>query len=63
MRRNLFNEEVVSTAKKAKLPRSQSVSALEGLKRKRIPESEGIILLLRVNWKKTVVNEGTKANL
>nr|XP_040018278.1 treslin isoform X1 [Gasterosteus aculeatus aculeatus] len=40
VRRNLFNEEVVSTAKKAKLPRSQSVSALEGLKRKRIPESE-----------------------
>ncbi|XP_037308284.2 treslin isoform X2 [Pungitius pungitius] len=40
VRRNLFNEEVVSTSKKAKLPRSQSVSALEGLKRKRFPESE-----------------------
>ncbi|KAM8892044.1 treslin isoform 2-T2 [Spinachia spinachia] len=40
VRRNLFNEEAVSTSKKAKLPRSQSVSALEGLKRKRFPEPE-----------------------
>ncbi|XP_028286050.1 treslin isoform X2 [Parambassis ranga] len=35
VRRNLFNQEIVSPSKKAKLPRSQSVSAVEGLKRKR----------------------------
>ncbi|XP_070686769.1 treslin [Pempheris klunzingeri] len=40
VRRNLFNQEVVSPSKKAKLPRSQSVSAVEGLKRKRSHESE-----------------------
>ncbi|XP_068580099.1 treslin isoform X2 [Cebidichthys violaceus] len=40
VRRNLFNEEIVSPSKKAKLPRSQSVSAVEGLKRKRALESE-----------------------
>ncbi|XP_054476516.1 treslin [Anoplopoma fimbria] len=40
VRRNLFNEEIVSPSKKAKLPRSQSVSAVEGLKRKRSLESE-----------------------
>ncbi|XP_074489924.1 treslin isoform X1 [Sebastes fasciatus] len=40
VRRNLFNQEVVSPSKKAKLPRSQSVSAVEGLKRKRSLESE-----------------------
>uniref|UniRef100_UPI0037E73641 treslin n=1 Tax=Semicossyphus pulcher TaxID=241346 RepID=UPI0037E73641 len=40
VRRNLFNQEVVSPSKKAKLPRSQSVSAVEGLKRKRSNESE-----------------------
>ncbi|KAM9754603.1 treslin isoform 2-T2 [Menidia menidia] len=40
VRRNLFNQEVVSPSKKAKLKRSQSVSAVEGLKRKRSHESE-----------------------
>ncbi|XP_040895306.1 treslin isoform X2 [Toxotes jaculatrix] len=40
VRRNLFNQEIVSPSKKAKLPRSQSVSAVEGLKRKRSRESE-----------------------
>ncbi|XP_074532961.1 treslin isoform X2 [Halichoeres trimaculatus] len=40
VRRNLFNEEVVSPSKRAKLPRSRSVSAVEGLKRKRSHEPE-----------------------
>lgn len=40
VRRNLFNQEIVSPSKKAKMPRSQSVSAVEGLKRKRSAESE-----------------------
>uniref|UniRef100_A0A3Q1EPG1 Treslin N-terminal domain-containing protein n=1 Tax=Acanthochromis polyacanthus TaxID=80966 RepID=A0A3Q1EPG1_9TELE len=40
VRRNLFNQQTVSPTKKAKLPRSQSVSAVEGLKRKRSHESE-----------------------
>ncbi|KAM4572952.1 treslin [Odontesthes bonariensis] len=40
VRRNLFNQEIVSPSKKVKLPRSQSVSAVEGLKRKRSRESE-----------------------
>lgn len=41
MRRNLFNQEMASPSKKAKLPRSQSVSAVEGLKRKRPHASQG----------------------
>ncbi|KAJ3595855.1 hypothetical protein NHX12_002267 [Muraenolepis orangiensis] len=40
VRRNLFNQETVSPSKRAKLPRSQSVSAVEGLKRKRTQELE-----------------------
>ncbi|XP_013888143.1 treslin isoform X2 [Austrofundulus limnaeus] len=40
VRRNLFNQEIVSPSKKVKLPRSQSVSAVEGLKRKRSHESQ-----------------------
>ncbi|KAM4734842.1 treslin isoform 2-T2 [Anableps anableps] len=40
VRRNLFNQEIVSPSKKRKLPRSQSVSAVEGLKHKRSLESE-----------------------
>ncbi|XP_061919303.1 treslin isoform X2 [Entelurus aequoreus] len=40
VRRNLFNQEMVSPSKKAKLPRSRSVSSVEGLKRKRSDESE-----------------------
>nr|XP_046249890.1 treslin [Scatophagus argus] len=40
VRRNLFNQEIVSPSKKAKLPRSQSVSAVEGMKRKRSHEYE-----------------------
>ncbi|XP_061630273.1 treslin isoform X2 [Phyllopteryx taeniolatus] len=39
VRRNLFNQEIVSPSNKAKLPRSQSVSAVEELKRKRSHES------------------------
>lgn len=58
VRRNLFNQEIVSPSKKAKLPRSQSVSAVEGLKRKR-SHSEGTKLLLNY---KTYVKEGMKAN-
>ncbi|RVE71364.1 hypothetical protein OJAV_G00050930 [Oryzias javanicus] len=40
VRRNLFNQEVVPQPKKSKLSRSQSVSAVEGLKRKRPDETE-----------------------
>ncbi|XP_077452629.1 treslin isoform X2 [Stigmatopora argus] len=40
VRRNLFTQEIVSPSKKAKLPRSQSVSSVEGLKRKRSHESD-----------------------
>ncbi|XP_053174522.1 treslin [Scomber japonicus] len=40
VRRNLFNQEIVSPSKKAKLPRSQSVSAVEGVKRKRSQSEE-----------------------
>ncbi|CAN9498866.1 unnamed protein product [Ophioblennius macclurei] len=40
VRRNLFNQEIVSPSKRARLPRSQSVSAVEGLKRTRSQESE-----------------------
>ncbi|XP_061139291.1 treslin isoform X2 [Syngnathus typhle] len=40
VRRNLFNEEVASPSKKSKLPRSQSVSAVEGLKRKSSHKSD-----------------------
>uniref|UniRef100_A0A6J0SR29 Treslin n=1 Tax=Pogona vitticeps TaxID=103695 RepID=A0A6J0SR29_9SAUR len=43
VRRNLFNEKMLSPGKRslAKIPRSQSVSALEGLKRKRSQSSGG----------------------
>ncbi|XP_056138313.1 treslin [Lampris incognitus] len=40
VRRNLFNQEMVSPSKRVKLPRSRSVSAVEELKRKRCQESE-----------------------
>ncbi|XP_029379744.1 treslin isoform X2 [Echeneis naucrates] len=40
VRRNLFNQEIISPSKKMKLPRSQSVSAVERLKRKRSQEFE-----------------------
>ncbi|XP_014327371.1 treslin isoform X1 [Xiphophorus maculatus] len=40
VRRNLFNQKIVSPSTKRRLPRSQSVSAVEGLKRKRPLESE-----------------------
>uniref|UniRef100_A0A087XAD4 Uncharacterized protein n=1 Tax=Poecilia formosa TaxID=48698 RepID=A0A087XAD4_POEFO len=40
VRRNLFNQEIVSPSTKRRLPRSQSVSAVDGLKRKRPLESE-----------------------
>uniref|UniRef100_A0A3B4FWA3 Treslin N-terminal domain-containing protein n=1 Tax=Pundamilia nyererei TaxID=303518 RepID=A0A3B4FWA3_9CICH len=40
VRRNLFNQEIVSPSKKAKLQRSCSVSAVEGVKRKRSHEPE-----------------------
>ncbi|XP_036432110.1 LOW QUALITY PROTEIN: treslin [Colossoma macropomum] len=35
VRRNLFNQETVSPSKKVKMPRSQSVSALEGMKKRK----------------------------
>uniref|UniRef100_A0A3B5KL81 Uncharacterized protein n=1 Tax=Xiphophorus couchianus TaxID=32473 RepID=A0A3B5KL81_9TELE len=41
VRRNLFNQKIVSPSTKRRLSRSQSVSAVEGLKRKRPLESEG----------------------
>ncbi|KAL0967940.1 hypothetical protein UPYG_G00260130 [Umbra pygmaea] len=40
VRRNLFNQEMIPPSKKAKMPRSQSVSAVEGLKRKRSQATE-----------------------
>ncbi|XP_046890663.1 treslin isoform X2 [Hypomesus transpacificus] len=40
VRRNLFNQDNISPSKKAKLPRSQSVSAVEGLKRKRVRDTD-----------------------
>lgn len=40
VRRNLFNQRTASPSKKAKMPRSQSVSAVEGLKGKRTQETE-----------------------
>uniref|UniRef100_A0A3Q4HDQ1 Treslin-like n=1 Tax=Neolamprologus brichardi TaxID=32507 RepID=A0A3Q4HDQ1_NEOBR len=40
VRRNLFNQEIVSPSKKAKLQRSRSVSAVEGVKHKRSHEPE-----------------------
>ncbi|KAM6972945.1 treslin [Aplochiton taeniatus] len=40
VRRNLFNQGKASPSQKAKMPRSQSVSAVEGLKRKRSLEAE-----------------------
>lgn len=40
VRRNLFNQELVSPSKKAKLPRCRSVSAVEGLKRSHDPEGK-----------------------
>uniref|UniRef100_A0A8D0H736 Treslin n=1 Tax=Sphenodon punctatus TaxID=8508 RepID=A0A8D0H736_SPHPU len=43
VRRNLFNEKMLSPSKKSlkKMPRSQSVSAVEGLTRKRSSSDEG----------------------
>lgn len=42
VRRNLFNQEGASPSKRSRLPRSRSVSAVDGLKRKRRDsESEG----------------------
>ncbi len=35
VRRNLFNQVAVSPLKKSKMPRSQSVSAVEGLKKRK----------------------------
>ncbi|KAK2842631.1 hypothetical protein Q5P01_012831 [Channa striata] len=40
VRRNLFNQEILSPSKKGKLQRSQSLSTVEGLKRKRSHESD-----------------------
>ncbi|XP_043981212.1 treslin isoform X2 [Gambusia affinis] len=40
VRRNLFNQKIVSPSTKRRLSRSQSASAVEGLKRKRPLESE-----------------------
>ncbi|XP_031688892.1 treslin isoform X2 [Oncorhynchus kisutch] len=41
VRRNLFNQETMSPSKKAKMPRSRSVSAMDGLKRKGSQATEG----------------------
>ncbi|CAG01046.1 unnamed protein product, partial [Tetraodon nigroviridis] len=43
VRRNLFNQEVASPSKKAKMPRSRSVSALEGLRRKRCQDQHRLL--------------------
>ncbi|RXN17235.1 treslin-like isoform X1 [Labeo rohita] len=40
VRRNLFNQVAVSPSKKSKMPRSQSVSAVEGLKKRKRPHME-----------------------
>ncbi|MGH0149648.1 UNVERIFIED_CONTAM: hypothetical protein FKN15_015562 [Acipenser sinensis] len=42
VRRNLFNQESHTSIKKAKLPRSQSVSAVEGLRHKRSRSKEDV---------------------
>ncbi|XP_056908129.1 treslin isoform X2 [Takifugu flavidus] len=47
VRRNLFNQELVSPSKKAKMPRSHSVSAMEGLKHKCQETEEGHRLLTK----------------
>lgn len=43
VRRNLFNEDMLSPSKRSlkKMPRSQSVSAVEGVKHKRSYSDEG----------------------
>ncbi|XP_026856744.2 treslin [Electrophorus electricus] len=40
VRRNLFNQETMSPSKKMKMPRSQSVSAVEGLKKRKRSQME-----------------------
>ncbi|XP_007244308.3 treslin isoform X1 [Astyanax mexicanus] len=52
VRRNLFNQETVSPSKKAKMPRSQSVSALEGMKKRKrsqIDEDQNPLLTKKVS--------------
>lgn len=51
VRRNLFNQEEASPSKRSRLPRSRSVSAVEGPKRKRRDsESEGKIDNQSMKW-------------
>lgn len=47
VRRNLFNQETVSPSKRNKLPRSRSVSEVDGLKRKRATEPDHHKLLTK----------------
>ncbi|XP_028305861.1 treslin isoform X2 [Gouania willdenowi] len=62
VRRNLFNQEVSSPSRKAKLPRSQSVSAVEGLKRTR-SNSEGTYKLLTKKVCNTPLNKQVSRRL
>ncbi|KAF7657949.1 hypothetical protein LDENG_00020020 [Lucifuga dentata] len=57
VRRNLFNQEMASPSKKSKLPRSQSVSAVEGRKRKRSNESDARHKLLTTKVSETPLHK------
>ncbi|XP_017554944.1 treslin isoform X1 [Pygocentrus nattereri] len=58
VRRNLFNQEAVSPSKKVKMPRSQSVSVLEGMKkRKRSQMDEDQHALLRKKVSETPLHK------
>ncbi|XP_028971149.2 treslin isoform X2 [Esox lucius] len=57
VRRNLFNQEMISPSKKAKMPRSQSVSAVEGLKRKRTETTEDRHALLTKKVTETPIHK------
>ncbi|KAF7223962.1 treslin isoform X2 [Nothobranchius furzeri] len=63
VRRNLFNQEVVSPSKKARLPRSQSVSAVERLKRKHSDESEERRKLLTKKVSETPLHKQVSSRL
>ncbi|XP_069019576.1 treslin [Embiotoca jacksoni] len=63
VRRNLFNQEIVSPSKKAKLPRSRSVSAVEGLKHKRCQEAEERHTLLTKKVCETPVHKQVSSRL
>ncbi|KAM9376944.1 treslin [Pholidichthys leucotaenia] len=63
VRRNLFNQEIISPSKKAKLPRSQSVSTVEGLKCKRSSENEGRHKLLTKQVCETPIHKQVSSRL